>query len=98
MGQVALDCRAPDVLYTDPMLPAPKMYLAKWQDCQVACDDSESCEAYSYKNNTDPPGGCWLFRNMKYGTNHSDVEALTGRKYCKIPETPIVVVQLIMQL
>ena len=85
LGNVLLDCRAEDTLYKDPMLPAPRMYLKNWQSCQMACDESDACEAYSYKVNTDPPGGCWLFRNMKYGRNIRDKAALSGRKYCKIP-------------
>lgn len=84
-GTVILDCRAQRTLYKDLRLPSPKMYLEKWEDCQVACDDSDDCEAYSYKKDTSPPGGCWLFRTLKYGTRIPDDEAVTGRKWCQIP-------------
>ena len=83
-GKVILDCRAKRTLYKDLRLPSPKMYLAKWEDCQVACDDSDDCEAYSYKKDTSPPGGCWLFGTLKYGTRIPDDEAVTGRKWCQI--------------
>ena len=85
-GAVILDCRAQRTLYKDLRLPSPKMYLEKWEDCQVACDDSDDCEAYSYKKDTSPPGGCWLFRTLKYGTRIPDDEAVTGRKWCQIPQ------------
>ena len=70
-------------------LPAPKMYLEKWEDCQAACDSSDACEAYSFKSDTTPKGGCWLFRTLKYGTKIADDKAITGRKWCKIPSTQL---------
>eukprot|EP00434_Breviolum_minutum_P023636 symbB.v1.2.020849.t1/scaffold1711.1/size185425/12 len=86
-GKVILDCRANHTLYNDMELPAPKMYLEKWEDCQAACDSSDACEAYSFKSDTTPKGGCWLFRTLKYGTKIADDKAITGRKWCKIPST-----------
>lgn len=88
-GKVILDCRANHTLYNDMELPAPKMYLEKWEDCQAACDSSDACEAYSFKSDTTPKGGCWLFRTLKYGTKIADDKAITGRKWCKIPSTQL---------
>ena len=86
-GSVVLDCRANHTVYKDLRLPSPKMHVKRWEDCQIACDDSDACEAYSYKEDTNPSGGCWLFRNLKYGSRIPDENAITGRKYCKIPST-----------
>ena len=79
---LAFGCVKEAVLAKDPLLPIPSIYQASWEACQKSCEESLLCQSFSFKSDTAPAGGCWLFPKTASLKDVEDAKAVTGPKIC----------------
>ena len=75
-------CLKKGVVLQDLLLPAPLQWTASAALCQQKCEESKSCSQFTWKNNTNPVGGCWLFQAGSSPMQVADGNATSGAKDC----------------
>ena len=82
-------CVKESVLSKDALLPLPSNYQANWEACQKSCAESMLCDSFTFKSDTVPAGGCWLFPKTASLNDVPDAKAVSGPKACAAAaETP----------
>ncbi|CAJ1415039.1 unnamed protein product [Effrenium voratum] len=82
LSVVSPACLAQGVGFLDKMMTTPQVFVPNWEACQVACAKHATCELFTFRNSTTPPGGCFLFSRAKFATKYHEKTAVSGRKYC----------------
>ncbi len=80
-------CARTGMLLQDSLLPAPVEWTETAEKCQQTCQTSKTCTLFSWKADSNPAGGCWLFpeRSSPLG-QISDPKASSGPKECPSSE------------
>lgn len=53
-----------------------------------SCQESLLCSTFSFKKDTSPEGGCWLFPKTATLKEEEDIGAFTGPKACEPAPVP----------
>ena len=88
LAKASTPCVKHSVLAKDPLLPAPSVYAESWTSCQKSCQESLLCSTFSFKKDTSPEGGCWLFPKTATLKEEEDIGAFTGPKACEPAPVP----------
>ena len=76
-------CIKTGMLLQDSLLPAPVSWTETAEKCQQTCQTSKTCTLFSWKADSNPVGGCWLFPERSSPLRQiSDPKATSGPKEC----------------
>ena len=76
-------CIKTGMLLQDSLLPAPVSWTETAEKCQQTCQTSKTCNLFSWKADSNPVGGCWLFPERSSPLRQiSDPKATSGPKKC----------------
>eukprot|EP00435_Cladocopium_sp_Y103_P009348 s980_g2.t1 len=76
-------CLRKGVVLQDTLLPVPLQYTSSAAGCQQKCQASKTCSLFTWKKNTKPTGGCWLFPEPAAPmAQKADPNATSGAKDC----------------
>lgn len=76
-------CLRKGVVLQDSLLPVPVQWTSSAAECQQKCLASKGCSLFTWKKNTKPTGGCWLFPEPAAPmAQMADPNATSGAKDC----------------